>query len=476
MPDRRTNFIARLDWLTIILFLVMVVFGWMNIFASTYDPENAGSLFDFTQRYSKQFYYILTALFLAIVVLTIDSKFWGFFSYPIYVLMLLVIPLTLLIGREVNGARAWIFIGSFSLQPAEFVKFAAALALAKFVSRFNFQILKFRTLAIIGIIIGLPMVLILLQNDTGTALVFVAFILVLFREGLWWEVLAIGGLAVLLFVLTLLVPLPVLLPVISVIALLITWLYQQNLKFFFTGGGILGGLFALAWLIGRYIGKEFSLTYLFFIASVIAFLISLFIILRKKHQPLLLILFTWIGALIFIFSVDFVFHEILGDHQQSRINQILGLESDLLGKGYNLNQSKIAIGSGGFFGKGFMQGTQTRYNFVPEQSTDFIFCTIGEEWGFIGSLIIVGLFSGLIIRLIILAERQRSVFSRVYGYGVVSILFFHFAINIGMTIGIVPVIGIPLPFFSSGGSSLWGFTVLLFILLRLDTDRYEVVS
>ncbi|HBB92954.1 MAG: hypothetical protein A2X22_11825 [Bacteroidetes bacterium GWF2_49_14] len=476
MPDQRTNFIARLDWLTIILFLVMVVFGWMNIFASTYDPEGAGSLFDFTQRYSKQFYYILTALFLAIVVLTIDSKFWSFFSYPIYVLMLLVIPLTLLIGREVNGARAWIFIGSFSLQPAEFVKFAAALALAKFISRFNFQILKFRTLAIIGIMIGLPMGLILLQNDTGTALVFLAFILVLFREGLWWEVLAIGGLAVLLFVLTLLVPLPVLLPVISVIALGITWLYQRNLKFFFTGAGILGGLFVLAWLTGRYIGKEFSLTYLFFIASVIAFFISLLIILRKKHQPLLLILFTWIGALIFIFSVDFVFHEILGDHQQSRINQILGLESDLLGKGYNLNQSKIAIGSGGFFGKGFMQGTQTRYNFVPEQSTDFIFCTIGEEWGFIGSLIVVGLFSGLIIRLIILAERQRSVFSRVYGYGVVSILFFHFAINIGMTIGLVPVIGIPLPFFSSGGSSLWGFTVLLFILLRLDTDRYEVVS
>jgi rod shape determining protein RodA len=248
------------------------------------------------------------------------------------------------------------------------------------------------------------------------------------------------------------------------------------MKFFLTGGGILGGLFILAWLISRYIGKNFSLTYLFFIASVIAFLISLLIILRKKHQPLLLILFVWIGALVFIFSVDFVFHEILGDHQQSRINQILGLESDLLGKGYNLNQSKIAIGSGGFFGKGFMQGTQTRFNFVPEQSTDFIFCTIGEEWGFIGSLIIVGLFSGLIIRLIILAERQRSAFSRIYGYGVVSVLFFHFAINIGMTIGIVPVIGIPLPFFSSGGSSLWGFTVLLFILLRLDTDRYEVVS
>jgi rod shape determining protein RodA len=476
MPDRRTNFIARLDWLTIILFLVMVTFGWMNVFASSYNPEAPGSLFDFSQRYSKQFYYILTAFALAIMVLTVDSKFWSFFSYPIYGLMLLTIPLTLAIGREVNGAKAWIYIGSFSLQPAEFVKFGTALALAKYMSRFNIQIHQPRTLITIGAMLGLPMALILLQNDTGTALVFLVFILVLFREGLSWIVLFVGGLAILLFVMTLLVPLPVLLPAVSVVALLVTWLYQRNMKFFTWGGLILGALFGVAWFISRYTGKNLSLTYLFFIASLIAFFIWLFVIIRKKHNPLLLILFTWFGALLFIFSVDFVFHEVLGDHQQSRINQILGLESDPLGTGYNLNQSKIAIGSGGFFGKGFMQGTQTRFNFVPEQSTDFIFCTIGEEWGFIGSLIILGLFSGLIIRLIYLAERQRSVFSRIYGYGVACILFFHFAINIGMTIGIVPVIGIPLPFFSSGGSSLWGFTILLFIMIRLDTDRYQVVS
>jgi rod shape determining protein RodA len=476
MPDRRTNFIARLDWLTIILFVVMVTFGWMNVFASSYNPEAPGSLFDFSQRYSKQFYYVLTAFALAIMVLTIDSKFWSFFSYPIYGLLLLTIPLTLVVGREINGAKAWIYIGSFSLQPAEFVKFGTALALAKYLSRFNIQIHHVRTLAVIGAILGIPMALILLQNDTGTALVFLVFILVLFREGLSWVVLFVGGLAILLFVMTLLIPLPILLPAVSVVALLVTWLYQRNLKFFTWGGLILGALFAVAWIISRYTGKNLSLTYLFFIASLIAFFIWLFVIIRKKHNPLLLILFTWFGALLFIFSVDFVFHEILGEHQQSRINQILGLESDPLGTGYNLNQSKIAIGSGGFFGKGFMQGTQTRFNFVPEQSTDFIFCTIGEEWGFIGSLIILGLFSGLIIRLIILAERQRSVFSRIYGYGVACILFFHFAINIGMTIGIVPVIGIPLPFFSSGGSSLWGFTILLFTMIRLDTDRYQVVS
>jgi rod shape determining protein RodA len=476
MANPRTSFIARLDWLTIILFLVMVIFGWMNIFAATQNEETAGSLFDFSTRYSKQFYYILTAFVIATLTLTIDAKVWSFFSFPVYGLLLLILPLTIIIGREVNGARAWIFIGSFSLQPAEFMKFATALALAKIVSRYNFQIHKPKSLILIGLVIGAPILLILLQKDTGTALVFLVFVLVLFREGLSWVVLFVAGLAIFLFILTMLVPLTILLPVISFIALLITWLYQRNLRFFSWGALMLGGFFAAGFLASSFLGVKWSMSRVFFIASLIAFFIWLLIILRKKHYPLLLILLTWMGALIFIFSVDFVFHEILQEHQQSRINTILGLQDDPLGRGYNLNQSKIAIGSGGFFGKGFLQGTQTRFSFVPEQSTDFIFCTVGEEWGFIGSLIILGLFTGLIIRLILLAERQRSVFSRVYGYGVACILFFHYAINIGMTIGIVPVIGIPLPFFSSGGSSLWAFTLMLFIFLRLDTDRYQIVS
>jgi rod shape determining protein RodA len=476
MANFRTSFIARLDWLTIILFLAMVTFGWMNVFAATRNEGSAGSIFDFSQRYSKQFYYILTALIIAIITLTIDGKLWSFFSFPIYGLALLILPITILIGREVNGARAWIFIGSFTLQPAEFMKLATALALAKVVSAYNFQIHKPKNIFAVSAIIGLPMVLILLQKDTGTALVFLVFVLVLFREGLSWVVLFIGALAILLFVLTMLVPLPVLLPVISIVALGLTWLYQQNLKFFYVGILMLGALFGLASLASKYLGQDWSLSRLFFIASFLAFVIWLTIIVRKRHNPLLIIFFTWIGAVFFIFSVDFVFNEILQEHQQSRINNILGLESDPLGRGYNLNQSKIAIGSGGFFGKGFMQGTQTSLNFVPEQSTDFIFCTVGEEWGFIGSLMILSLFTGLIIRLIILAERQRSAFSRIYGYGVASILFFHFTINIGMTIGIVPVIGIPLPFFSAGGSSLWAFTLMLFIFLRLDTDRYQIVS
>jgi len=476
MANPRTNFIARLDWITIILFLVMVVFGWMNIYSATQNEAATGSIFDFNQRFSKQFYYILTALAIAVLTLSIDGKVWSFFSFPIYGLTLLVLPITILIGKEINGARAWIFIGSFTLQPAEFVKFATALAVAKVVSQYNFHIHKPRSLLMVGAILGIPIMLILLQKDTGTALVFLVFVLVLFREGLSWVVLFVAGLAILLFVLTMLVPIPLLLAVVSVIALILTWVYQRNLKFFYWGGFMLIVLFGMAFLGSRYLGQEWSLSRLFFIASIIAFLIWLWILLRKKHNPLLLILFTWMGAIIFIFSVDFVFHEILQAHQQSRINNILGLESDPLGAGYNLNQSKIAIGSGGFFGKGFLQGTQTRFNFVPEQSTDFIFCTVGEEWGFLGSLLILGMFSGLILRLIMLAERQRSSFSRIYGYGVATILFFHFAINIGMTIGIVPVIGIPLPFFSYGGSSLWAFTLMLFIFLRLDTDRYQIVS
>ena len=476
MANPRTSFFARLDWLTVILFLVMVAFGWMNVFAATRNEASAGTLFDFSQRYSKQFYYILTALVIGISALAIDSKVWSFFSVPIYVAALLILPITILIGREINGARAWIFIGSFTLQPSEFVKFATALVLAKLMSRYNFQVQKPRNLLIIGALLGVPFLLILLQKDTGTALVFMVFVLVLFREGLSWVVLFVAALMILLFILTMLVPLPILLAAVSFVALGLTWLYQRNFRFFLGGGAMLGGLFGLAVVASKFLGTEWSLARLFFMASFIAFVIWMFIIIRKKHQPLFLILLTWIGAIVFIFSVDFVFHEILQEHQQSRINTILGLESDPLGRGYNLNQSKIAIGSGGLFGKGFMQGTQTSLNFVPEQSTDFIFCTVGEEWGFMGSLAVLGMFSGLIIRLIVLAERQRSSFSRIYGYGVASVLFFHFAINIGMTIGVVPVIGIPLPFFSSGGSSLWAFTLMLFVFLRLDTDRYQVVS
>ncbi len=476
MANPRTSFIARLDWLTIILFLVMVGFGWMNVFASSRNEGTPGSLFDASQRFSKQFYFIIAALVIAIATLTIDGKVWSFFSFPIYAVTLLILPITILIGKEINGARAWIFIGSFTLQPAEFTKFATALAIAKLLSTYNFVVQKPRNLMQVGALLGIPMVLILLQKDTGTALVFLVFVLVLFREGLSWVFLFVAALAILLFVLTMLVPIPILLGVISMIALGLTWLYQRNLKFFYIGFLSLGGLFGLAFLGSKFLGSDWSLSRLFFLAAFLAFMIWLTIILRKRHNPLLIILLTWFGAIIFIFSVDFVFHQVLQEHMQSRINNILGLESDPLGKGYNLNQSKIAIGSGGFFGKGFMQGTQTSLNFVPEQSTDFIFCTVGEEWGFMGSLLVLGLFSGLIIRLIYLAERQRSTFSRVYGYSVASIIFFHFAINIGMTIGIVPVIGIPLPFFSSGGSSLWAFTLMLFIFLRLDTDRYQIVS
>ncbi|MFO7615865.1 MAG: rod shape-determining protein RodA [Bacteroidales bacterium] len=476
MDNLRTSFIARLDWLTVGLYLGMVIFGWMNIYATTYGEPGSGSLFNFGSQYSKQFYFILTAFLIAILVLTIESKFWAFFSYPIFVLGLLVLLLTMLFGQVINGAKAWIFIGPLSLQPAEFAKFATALAIAKILSRFNFQFTRLRDLLILGVVTALPIALIILQKDTGTALVYLAFVFVFFREGLSWLVLMIGGLAILLFLLTLVMPLTTLLPLVSLAGLILAWVFQRRFRFFLWGTLMLASLFGLAIWIGQYSGKSLTVTQLFFIASMVAFLIWLVIIIRKRYQALLVLLFTWLGALIFIFSVDVVFHEILKPHQQARINQTLGLEHDPLGTGYNLNQSKIAIGSGGFFGKGFMKGTQTRFKFVPEQSTDFIFCTIGEEWGFLGSLVVIGLFVSLLLRMIFLAERQRSVFSRVYGYGAASVIFFHFFVNIGMTTGMVPVIGIPLPFFSYGGSSLWAFTLLLFIFLRLDTDRTQVIA
>ncbi len=476
MDNLRTSFMARLDWLTIGLYLAMVLFGWMNIYATTYSEPGSGNLFNFVSQYSKQFYFILTSFLIATLVLAIEGKFWAFFSYPIYGLVLMLLPLTMLVGQEINGAKAWLFIGPLSLQPAEFAKFATALAVAKILSRFNFQFTRLRDVLLLGLVIALPIALIILQRDTGTALVFLVFVLVFFREGLSWLVLVIGGLAILLFLLTLVLPLTTLLPLVSLVGLLLAGFFQRKISFFLWGSLMLASLFGLAYWVSQYLEKSLSLSQLFFIASVVAFFIWLFIVIRKRYHSLMLLLLTWLGALIFIFSVDMVFHGVLQPHQQARINQTLGLEHDPLGAGYNLNQSKIAIGSGGFLGKGFMQGTQTRFKFVPEQSTDFIFCTIGEEWGFLGSLMVVGLFCGLLIRLIYLAERQRSVFSRVYGYGVASVIFFHFFINVGMTIGLVPVIGIPLPFFSYGGSSLWAFTLLLFIFLRLDTERTQVIA
>ncbi len=416
----RTNILKDLDWMLIFIFLAMVLFGWLNIYAAVFNVEHQNIL-DTSQNYGKQLIWIAGSLFLAIIILIIDSKFYSLFSYIIYILILLLLVVVLFFGREVAGSKSWLYFGGFGLQPAEFMKFATALALSNYLSRLNIDLKRFKDLVKAAAIVAVPVVLIELQNDTGTALVFISFVFVFYRQGLPGWILVSGAFVLLLFLLTLLVNNMILIGVLAVLTLLLILLMHKNVKR-------------------------------------IAVLIIIFII-----------------ASAYIVSVNYTFNNLLKPHQQTRVNVLIGKETDLLGAGYNVHQSLIAIGSGGFTGKGFLEGTQTKYNFVPEQSTDFIFCTIGEEWGFIGTSLVVVLFTVMLIRLIFLAERQRSVFSRIYGYGVFSIIFFHFTINIAMTIGLFPVIGIPLPFFSYGGSSLWSFTTLLFIFLKLDADRKNVL-
>ena len=402
------------------MFLLMVVMGWLNIYAAVYNEDHQ-SIFDLSQNYGKQTIWIAGALVLALMILVIDGKFYAAFSYPIYGAMLLLLLSTFAFARDVKGSYGWIDIGSFKLQPAEFAKFATNMALAKYLSTLDIRMQDMRTKITSLILLGVPMAIILLQNDTGSALVFGAFIFVLYREGLSGNILLLGFLTIVLFVLTLLV--------------------EQLVLFSIIGG----------------------------VALVFFFLI------RKTRKNILVIVIGALLASSVVFSVDYVYRNVLQAHQRTRIDVLLGKQTDLKGAGYNVNQSKIAIGSGEFWGKGFLQGTQTKYDFVPEQSTDFIFCTVGEEWGFVGSSVVILLFMALLARIIYVAERQRSQYSRIYGYGVASILFFHLMINIGMTIGLAPVIGIPLPFFSYGGSSLWSFTILLFIFIKLDAYRLQIL-
>jgi rod shape determining protein RodA len=333
--------------------------------------------------------------------------------------MILILIAVLFFGKTVAGSKSWFEIGSFAIQPAEFAKFTTALALAKFLSMLNVDMRNIRTPVISFILMVLPALLILFQNDTGSALVYAAFAIVLFREGFSGIIIIFGFVMALLFILTL--------------------------------------------LFGE----------LYIISSLVLLLAVILIFFKKTRKQYKSYIAVFLMSTVFVFSVNYAFQHVLEPHQKKRINVLLGIEQDLKGAGYNVNQSKIAIGSGGFSGKGFRQGMLTRNQFVPEQSTDFIFCTVGEEWGFIGTLTVILLFLALLVRIIFKAERQRSRFSRIYGYGVASVLFFHFAVNIGMTIGLAPVVGIPLPFFSYGGSSLWSFTILLFIFVKQDADRLK---
>lgn len=398
----------------------MVAIGWFNIYAAVFNEEHK-NIFDITQNYGKQTFWISGAILIALIILVIDGKFYAAFSYPIYIFFLFTLVAVILFGTVIKGSHSWFKIGTFAIQPAEFAKFATNMALAKYLSTLDIRMQNIKTKIIAGIITLIPVGFILLQNETGTALVYTSFVFVLYREGLSGNVLLLGLAAAVLFVLTLLVAKSILVIIIACMALI----------FFF--------------------------------------------LVRKKRRNVIIILSGMAVALAIVFSVDYVYHHVLQEHQRVRIDVLLGHQTDLKGAGYNVNQSKIAIGSGGLIGKGYLQGTQTKYEFVPEQSTDFIFCTVGEEWGFLGSFVVIGLFMVLLARIIYVAERQRSQYSRIYGYGVASILFFHVMVNIGMTIGLAPVIGIPLPFFSYGGSSLWSFTILLFIFVKLDAYRLQIL-
>jgi len=471
----RNNIWANLDWLTIGIYVLLVFMGWINIYAAVFDEDHA-SILDMSQRYGKQLIWIIAAFVLAGVLVLIDSKFYVSFAYPIYIVTILLLIAVLLVGSEIKGAKSWFQIGSFAFQPAEVSKLATALALAKFTSSYNFKIEKMQSILVIVAIICAPVALIFLQNDTGSALVFGVFAFVLYREGMSGVFLFMGLLAAVVFILTLILQPLITIAVVTVLAILTYYFINQKLVEALKALGISASIFMILWLTNSFFKLEISSVRIALFSAIIATVIFAFYALRHRINQLLLILVVYIGLMFLIFSVDYVFNNILEPHQRARIEELFGIKSDPLGVGYNVNQSKIAIGSGGMWGKGFLNGTQTKFNFVPEQSTDFIFCTVGEEWGFIGSTAIILLFLGLLIRLVFLAEQQRSVFSRVYGYSVACILFFHLAVNIGMTIGLAPVIGIPLPFFSYGGSSLWSFTILLFIFLRLDASRMEKLS
>lgn len=477
------SILKSVDWTIIFIYLVLVFCGWISIYAASYEYDHIVSMFDFSGRAGKQLVWIGASLVIGFILLKLDDSLYDTLAYFIYILLVLLLILTIFIAPDIKGSKSWLIItDSIRLQPAEFSKFGVALALAKYMSSYNFKLMTVKNLLAVGLIIFVPFVLIILQNETGSALVYSAFILVLYREGLPGTVLAFAGIAVALFVVGLKfsgvelgydVSLGGLLSVVLVIIVSIGMLFvytkeRRDIRII--------ALSAFIVFLGTYLLDKteiISINWgLVTLVAFTAFLLALIVLgIQKRNSTFLFIVVFAICSIGYVSSVDYFFSDVLQPHQQQRIKVTLGMEEDALGAGYNVNQSKIAIGSGGLVGKGFLNGTQTKLKYVPEQDTDFIFCTVGEEHGFVGTVFVLFMFGFLIVRLIILAEHQKTAFARVYGYCVASILFFHLFVNIGMVIGITPVIGIPLPFFSYGGSSLWGFTILLFIFLRLDMAR-----
>lgn len=418
--SRNGNILTNMDWATVFMFLALAIFGWMNIYGASYNYDQT-SIFDFSNRAGKQFVWIISALFLGSIILLIDYKTYDILAYFLYAIMIGLLIITPFLAHNVKGSYSWISIGPISIQPAEFAKCVTALALAKYMGRYEYKLRSWRDLVMPLAIIGIPMLIImLLQRETGSALVFAAFLLVFYRQGMSGWVLWTGVLSVIVFLIVIRFSIWPAIALLTIVFGLLIW---------------------RTWKIKRY-----------------------------YKWLLLLIFFVFIG---YAAACNFAFKKVLQPHQRERIEVLLGMKDDPAGAGYNVAQSHIAIGSGQLLGKGYLNGTQTKLRFVPEQDTDFIFCTVGEEWGFVGSAAVLILYLIFILRLIAIAERQRDTFSQIYCYSVACIFLVHLTINIGMVLGLLPVIGIPLPFFSYGGSSMWGFTILLFILLRLDASRVE---
>ncbi len=461
------------DWVTVLIYGILVIFGWLNIYAANFNPETQ-VFFSVHAEYFKQLVWIGISWLFAFLILQVDSKFFVEVSYFFYGFAIFMLFLVILFGREVNGAKSWFELGPVRFQPVELAKVATALVLARLMSRYGFSFEKRRNWIRLGLVLLLPIGILLLQNDTGSALVFFVFLLAFYREGMTPWILILGVVAGAIAVMTLITDQVTVLVVYSLVIFFLLYLWGIR-KELIVAIGIGGVASLILWLVVVVTSKK-STAESYIITGLVG--VSLFLIYRwivRRRSAILLFLFFLWGGISFAYTTDYFFDNVLSPHQRTRINVLFGLEEDPLGAGYNVNQSKIAIGSGGFSGKGFLEGTQTKFNFVPEQTTDFIFCTIGEEWGFVGSGLVVITFLVLMIRIVILAEKQHSVFSRAYGYCVAGLFFFHFMVNIGMTIGLFPVIGIPLPFFSYGGSSLWSFTFLLFIFLKLDTNRNELI-
>lgn len=481
--SRTISIKSSIDWPTVILYLVLVFLGWLNIYGASYDYDQS-SILDFSYRSGKQFVWIICAIGLSGLILLIDPRFFKSFSVPFYVFMLLLLVFTAVVAPDVKGSRSWLILGPVSLQPAEFSKFITALMLAKVMDSYGFKLNNFVSYVKVAFIILVPALIIIMEKETGSALVYAAFLLVLYREGMPGLIPFIGFCCVVIFIIVIrfgefafwgvptasmgLVVAFAFMLLIVIVFLLFYKRDKETLKYLLIGYSAVIGIASLLQYV-QLVTVNFFYVGLFLITATVVYLSVNAIRFRLRHYWLI-ILFL-VGFTGYCFSAEYLFENVLESHQQMRIKVMLGMENDPSGVGYNVNQAKIAIGSGGFLGKGFLNGTQTKLKYVPEQDTDFIFCTVGEEFGFLGSVLVLMLYLFFLYRLILMAERQKDTFGRVYGYSVVSIFLFHVVINIGMVIGLAPVIGIPLPFFSYGGSSLWAFTFLLFIFLRFDISN-----